>query len=157
MDTEFRSMVAGDKKTAGQKVADFREEYRQILENFRSTKSKAESIALKSGSGARDKLITANQRLDHSTATLEQSRMLVAQTETIGNNIAQDLSKQKETIISAKSKVQETKQFTTDAKGILRMMGRRNVYHKIILFIIILILFGAICVTFYYGFIKSKK
>ena len=157
MDTEFRAMVANDKKAAGAKVTEYREEYRQILENFRNTRSKAESAALKSGSGARDKLINANQRLDHSTATLEQSRMLVAQSEQIGTGIATDLQRQKETLVSAKEKVQETKAFTTDAKGILQIMGRRNVYHKIIMMVIIICLFGAICATFYYGFIANKK
>lgn len=157
MDTEFRSMVAVDKKTAGGKVADYREEYGQIVENFKSAKMKAESQALKAGSGSRDKLLTANQRLDNGTATLEKSRMLVADSENIGNKITSDLENQKETLVSAKTKVQETKQFTTDAKGILRMMGRRNVYHKLIMLTIILILFGAICVTFYYGIIAKKK
>jgi hypothetical protein len=58
--------------------------------------------------------------------------------------------------VDAKGKVQETKQFTTDARGILRMMGRRNVYHKLIMITIILVLFGAIDCTFYYGIIENK-
>lgn len=157
MDTEFRSLVAVDRKTAGGKVAEYREEFKQIVENFRNAKTKAESLALKAGSANRDKLLTANQRLDNSTAALEKSRQLVAESENIGVKIATDLENQKETLISAKTKVQETKQFTTDAKGILRMMGRRNVYHKLIMLTIILILFGAICVTFYYGIIEKKE
>lgn len=157
MDTEFRSMVAMDKKTAGGKVADYREEYKQIVENFRIAKTKAETLALKSGSSNREKLLTSNQRLDNGTATLEKSRQLVAESETIGNKITSDLENQKESLVSAKEKVHETKQFTADAKGILRMMGRRNVYHKLIMLTIILILFGAIVVTFYYGIIEKDK
>ena len=156
MDTEFRSMVPVDKKTAGEKVADYREEYKQIVENFRNAKTKAEGIALKAGSANRDKLLTANQRLDNGTATLEKSRQLIAESEGIGNKITTDLENQKETLMDAKTKVTETKQFTSDAKGILRMMGRRNVYHKLIMLTIILILFGAIVVTFYYGIIEKK-
>lgn len=157
MDTEFRSMIAADKKAAGAKVADYREEYRQILDNFRAARTKAEAAALKAGSANRDKLLTANQRLDNSTAALEQSRMLVADSENIGNKITSDLENQKETLVSAKTKVVETKQFTSDAKGILRMMGRRNVYHKLIMMVIILVLFAAICVTFYYGIIANQQ
>jgi hypothetical protein len=157
MDTEFRSMVATDKKNAGGKVTDYKEEYQQIVVNFRNAKNKAESIALKSGSANREKMLTSNQRLDNGTAGLEKSRQLIAESENIGNKISGDLENQKETLVDAKGKVQETKQFTTDARGILRMMGRRNVYHKLIMITIILVLFGAICVTFYYGIIDSKK
>ena len=157
MDVEFRAMIGPDKKSTSQKVAEFREEYRQLLQNFQTTKHKAETQALTNGPAARQKLITANQRLDQSTQLLEQSRMLVAQTEGVGNVIIDDLALQKETLYGAKGKVEETKQFTLDAKGILKMMGRRAILHKIIMVFIILFLFAMICVVIYYGFMDDKK
>lgn len=157
MDTEWRGLLGSDKKAAGTKVTDYREEYRQIVENFKAARAKAEATALKGGNAAREKLLNANQKLDRSTAALEQSRMLVAQTEGIGSTITTDLESQREVLQSAKNKVQETKQFTYDAKGILKVMSRRNVYHKLILIAIILALFAAIITTGYFGFIKKKK
>jgi vesicle transport through interaction with t-SNAREs protein 1 len=157
MDTEFRGLLGSDKKTAGAKVAEYREEYRQIAENFKAARAKAEAAALKSSNGAREKLLNANQTLDRSTAALEQSRMLVAQTEGIGNTITSDLESQREMLQSAKTKVQETKQFTYSAKGILQVMSRRNVYHKIILIVIILALFAGIITILYFGFIKKQQ
>jgi vesicle transport through interaction with t-SNAREs protein 1 len=157
MDTEFRGLLGSDKKAAGAKVTEYREEYRLIVENFKATRAKAEAAALTSSNGAREKLLTANQKLDRSTAALEQSRMLVAQTEGIGNTITSDLESQREMLQSAKTKVQETKQFTYSAKGVLQVMSRRNVYHKIILICIILALFAGIVTIIYFGFVKKKN
>lgn len=157
MDVEFRSMSAGDKKAASQKVAEYREEYKQLLQTFQQSKHKAESDALKSGPVARNKLITANQRLDQSTATLENSRMLIAQSEATGTVIMQDLSSQKQSLQGAQSKVQETQQFTADAKGVLQTMYRRAIMHNVIMSIIILVLLGVICIVAYYGLIANNN
>jgi hypothetical protein len=150
-------MVGADKKTASQKVTEYREEYQQLIRSFEQTKQKAEATALKSGPVARNKLIAANQKLDQSTATLEKSRMLIAQTEEIGGVIITDLEGQRGQLLTAQSKVQETKQFTVDARGVLRSMGRRAVVHNLCMMFIILILFGVICVIIYYGFIEKNK
>ena len=157
MDVEFRTMMGNDKKSASEKVADYRAEYTQLTKSFQNTKQQAESVALKGGSAARSRLVTANQRLDQSTAMLENSRMLIAQTEETGNVIMSDLGQQKETLQGAQSKVQETKQFTIDAKGVLQLMGRRAIIHNLLMMFIILVLFGVICVIIYYGFIEDDK
>jgi vesicle transport through interaction with t-SNAREs 1 len=157
MDVEFRTMVGNDKKTASQKVSDYRDEYKSLLQTFQKTKQNAESLALKSGSTARTKLMSANQRLDQSTATLESSRQLIAQTENIGSGIIGDLESQSEQLKHASSNTQEIKQFTFDAKLVLRSMGRRAVIHNLCMMFTILVLFGIICVIIYYGFVEKKK
>lgn len=157
MDVEYRLLMGNDKKSASQKVMDYREEYKQLVQSYETSKAKAEKLALQNGSTARNKLISANQRLDQSTATLESSRILLAETEAIGNNIIVDLESQKESLKTANSNVQETKQFTVDAKGILTMMGRRAVIHNVIMILIIILLFAVICVIAYYGFVDKKK
>lgn len=157
MDVEFRTMVGVDKKTASQKVSDYRDEYKQLIQLFQTTKQKAETLALQSGASSRNKLITANQRLDQSTLTLENSRQIIAQTEGIGNTIITDLESQKEQLKHASSNAQEIKQFTFDAKVVLRTMGRRAIIHDLCMMITILVLFGIICVIIYYGFVEKKK
>ncbi len=144
-------------RLASQKVSDYRDEYKQLIQLFQTTKQKAENLALQSGAGSRNKLISANQRLDQSTLTLENSRQIIAQTEGIGNAIVTDLESQKEQLKHATSNAQEIKQFTFDAKGILRSMGRRAIIHNLCMMFTILILFGVICVIIYYGFIRNKK
>jgi vesicle transport through interaction with t-SNAREs 1 len=157
MDVEYRLLVGADKKSASQKVVEYRDEYKQLLQTYEVTKAKAERLALQNGSAARNKLISANQRLDESTATLEKSRIILAETEAIGNGIIVDLESQKESLKAANSNVKETKQYTVDAKVILTTMGRRAVIHNTIMAFIILILFGVICVIGYYGFVEKKK
>eukprot|EP00429_Kryptoperidinium_foliaceum_P122306 CAMPEP_0176330476 /NCGR_PEP_ID=MMETSP0121_2-20121125/76046_1 /TAXON_ID=160619 /ORGANISM="Kryptoperidinium foliaceum, Strain CCMP 1326" /LENGTH=72 /DNA_ID=CAMNT_0017673275 /DNA_START=54 /DNA_END=268 /DNA_ORIENTATION=+ len=72
-------------------------------------------MALKGGPNARSKLLNANQRLDSSTATLEQSRNILYQTENIGDAVITDLESQKEKLVDAREKVKDTKRFTVDA------------------------------------------
>lgn len=156
MDVEFRTMSSVDKRTAQQKVNDYKEEYKQMLQRYQSAKFNAEAQALKGGPSSRTKLLTANQRLDQSTATLEQSRQILAQTEQIGNTILTDMESQKETLQGASEKVKETKQFTLDAKGILRTMGNRAVMHKCCVYFTILILAAVIIVISYCGFINTQ-
>ena len=157
MDVENRMLIGNDKKMVSQKVTEYRDEFKLLTQTYETTRQKAEAIALKSGSSARSKLISANQRLDQSTATLENSRLLIAQTEAIGTTIITDLESQKDSLKAAQSNVQETKQYTVDAKGILISMGRRAVIHNIIMMLIIFILFGVICVVGYYGIVQKKK
>jgi len=133
------------------------QEYKQLLKQFQQSKHQAESDALKSGPAARVKLVTANQRLDKSTATLENSRMLVAQSEATGNVIIEDLTSQKQSLQGAQSKVQETQQFTHDAKGVLKIMFRRAIMHNVIMAVIILVLFGVICIIAYFGLIENDN
>ncbi len=160
MDVEYRNMAGADKRTMTQKVADYKEEYNQLYNNFQAAKRTAEANALKSGgnsAAARNKLLTANQKLDASTAMLESSRNLVHETEGLGNKILGDMESQKETLQSAQEKVKETKSFTDQARQVLRTMGNRAVMHKICVMFTILVLFGAICGLIYYKFIGSGK
>lgn len=156
MDIEFRTMSSADKRSAQQKVSEYKEEYKQLQQHFQSSKFTAESEALKGSPAARTKLLTANQKLDQSTATLEQSRRLVAESEAIGNTIITDMNNQKETLIDAREKVKETKSFTVDARKILRVMSNRAVVHKICVIVTIIALAAGICAITYYGFIAKK-
>lgn len=157
MDVEFRTMSSVEKRSAQQKVTDYREEFRNLTSSFQTAKYQAEAAALKGGSAARSKLLASNQRMDQSTAALEQSRILVGQTEDIGDTIIGDMNRQKEHLTDARDKVKETKEFTVDAKSILRSMGHRAIIHKICVIFTILILLGAIIAVGYYGIIKKGK
>ena len=81
MEIEYRNLGQLDKKSVQGKVNEYKEEYTLLNSRYTQSKFNAESLALKGGNNARNKLLNANQRLDQSTATLEQARMLVAQTE----------------------------------------------------------------------------
>ena len=75
-----------------------------------TAKFEAESVALKKGAtGKRGQLLNANSKLDKSTATLQQSRLLVDETEKIGSATLSDLENQREILVDASGKVKETR------------------------------------------------
>lgn len=154
MEAEFRQISTTEKRTAQQKLTEYNEEFARLQNSYATSKSTAENLAMSKGPAARSKLLNANQRLDESTATLEQTRQLVAQTETIGNTVLTDLGSQKEKLVDAREKVKETKNFTTEARRVLKMMGNRAIMHKIFIFLLIIGLGAAIVATGYYGMSK---
>jgi vesicle transport through interaction with t-SNAREs protein 1 len=155
MDIEFRTMTSSDKRSAQQKVTEYREELKNLQQNYQTSKFNAESIALKSSPAARNKLLTANQKLDQSTATLEQSKQIISQTEKVGETIMTDMENQKEKLMDAKQKVKETRDFTSDARRVLRRMGHRAVLHKIFVYMTILGLAAAIVAVGYFGLVNK--
>jgi vesicle transport through interaction with t-SNAREs 1 len=155
MDVEFKMLSANEKRNCQQKVTDYKSSLRQMQSDFSGAKFKAESLALKGGPNARNKIMTASQKLDSSTATLEQSRNILNQTEQIGDTIIMDLESQKETLVDAREKVKETKRFTVDAKQILRIMSNRALMHKACVMLTIVLLFGAIIGIGYYGIVAK--
>lgn len=156
LEAEFRTMMTGDRRANQAKLTEFKNELNNLHANYSRVKMEAEQDALKNGSTARAKMTAANTKLDQSTKTLESSRMLVAQTEGIGNTIISDLEGQREQLTDAQTKVEETKQYTVDAKQVLKDMHRRAIIHKVLVYVIIVILFGVIVCEIYFGFMKKK-
>jgi vesicle transport through interaction with t-SNAREs protein 1 len=156
MDIEFRSIPSGEKKAVSIKVNEYKEELKQLGISFAQTRRDAEAVAMKAGSVSRAKLVTANQRLDKSTAALEQSRQLIAQSDALGNNILSDMENQKEQLIESKVKVDETIGFTDNAKNVLIAMGNRALRHTACVAFVIILLAGLNGLTIYFTFIDKK-
>ena len=183
MESEFRSMPSADKKSAQQKVkihlsekdfhvspthvciclsqiiqiSGYKEEVNQLKEHFKRTKAEADALALKSGSSSRQKLLTNQQKLDNSTATLEKSRMIIAQTDQIGNETINNMENQKEQLVGAAAKVDETRGYTSDAKDVLTAMANRALRHTACVGLVIVILLGLNVITIYFAFIDKNN
>ena len=158
MDVEHRTVGPQDKRGAQEKVQDYRVEYREMLQKFKTAKHDAELLALRGGAdGSRARLLQANSRLDGSSATLQHSRRLVAQTEEIGNTVLTDMGNQREVLMAADEKVEETRGFTAQAKGVLKMMSNRAYYHKLCIYAWIVVLFIAIVSIIYFGFVAPDE
>ena len=156
MDIEFRTMPSVEKNNISVKLNEYKEEFKLLNQNFLRTKDEAESLAIKNGSASKAKLISANQKLDNSTATLEQSRQIIAQTDMLGNVIINDMENQKETLIGASAKVDETIGFTANAKTLLITMGNRAIRQTFCVGTVIMILAGLIGVVIYFAFIEPN-
>ena len=94
--------------------------------------------------GQRDRLDATSARLDGTTATLHAARQQVAETEGIATGVSDNLRSQREQLLNAHGRVRETTQYTQDARDVLKAMGRRAITNKIVLWLIILALLGAI-------------
>ena len=119
MDVEFRTMSSIEKRSTQQKVNDYKEEMKGLQRQFWDAKAKKESALRGTTSDSRNKLLTTNEKLDQSTATLEQTRVILAQTDNIGTTIISDLESQKEKLQSSKETVKETKSFTMEVRSIV--------------------------------------
>lgn len=158
LDVEFRTMSSIEKRNTQQKVNGYKEELKNLQQQYATCRSQIESSMLKGGvtaTGDRSKLVSANERLDQSTAILENSRQIIAETENIGTSIISDMESQKEKLGSAKQNVQDTHSITEKAKGILRSMYSRAVSHKVGVAVTMVLLFGAIVGVGYEAFIAN--
>ena len=100
-----------------------------------------------------------NKLLEDSVAqqqeALEKSRQVIAQTDALGNTIINDMENQKETLIDAQMKVDETRGFTSNAKDVLVAMGNRALKHTACVALVILILMGLNGLIIYFAFVKK--
>ena len=138
-------------------ISGYKEEVNQLKEHFKRTKAEADALALKSGSSSRQKLLTNQQKLDNSTATLEKSRMIIAQTDQIGNETINNMENQKEQLVGAAAKVDETRGYTSDAKDVLTAMANRALRHTACVGLVIVILLGLNVITIYFAFIDKNN
>lgn len=132
--------------------ADF-EMLRRDLDGARQRATRSALLAESAGAPRDERSQRAHESMMRATQSLEESRRIVAETEEIGEATMGDLRGQREQLINAQERVDETHQFTGEAQRLLRSMGRRECQHKCVLVFIILVLMTANILTLYYLFI----
>lgn len=70
-------------------------------------------------------------------------------------SILQDLHGQRETLLNARDNLHGVDDNITKSRKILSIMARRAMQNKLIMAGVILLLFGSICLIFYFKFIKK--
>ena len=95
----------------------------------------------------------AASSLSRSTQLLEDSMRKIGETEVIGDAVASNMESQRAQLINASDKVHEMRGFTSDARAILRSMGRRAIMEKCVLITIIIVLIISIILVVYYRFL----
>lgn len=138
-----------------QRLDDYKDEYTQLIKKYKLVKGNAETRAANGQSGRRAQLMAGNQKLDQSTSVLENSRKILYDTEKLGDTVLSDLESQREKLLSAQEKVQDTTTITFSAKNVLRQMGNRAIREKICIIFTILVLLIVIGVILYYGAYKK--
>lgn len=145
MQIEANNMPPGVKPRFTEKAREFHLLYTETSEKFKRAKMKAEQMASANdhgGNSQRAKLLQTNKKLDNSSVLIQDSMRLVDDSERKGGEIMTDLSKQREVLESAKTKVEDTRGITEKARDLLKYISNRALKHKICVGILIIVLLG---------------
>lgn len=104
-----------------------------------------------------EKLVSQMATLNDTTNMLNSTQQLLSSTEAVGSTVLSTLGSQREQLLNANKNVRETKSVTGQAKVLLRNMGRRAVYNKIFLYVVILALAAANGCIIWFQYLKPSK
>ncbi|GFR98688.1 vesicle transport through interaction with t-SNAREs-like protein 1B, partial [Elysia marginata] len=90
-------------------------------------------------SSNRAKLFQGHQSLQRTSESIARSHQIAAETDQIGVEIIDELGTQRETIIRARDRLEETDVNLGRSRGILKSMARRVTTDKLILAVIIVV------------------
>eukprot|EP00553_Chaetoceros_curvisetus_P005986 CAMPEP_0204621936 /NCGR_PEP_ID=MMETSP0717-20131115/7594_1 /ASSEMBLY_ACC=CAM_ASM_000666 /TAXON_ID=230516 /ORGANISM="Chaetoceros curvisetus" /LENGTH=183 /DNA_ID=CAMNT_0051636501 /DNA_START=131 /DNA_END=682 /DNA_ORIENTATION=+ len=88
----------------------------------------------RNNSAARQHLLNTSNTLHSQNSTLENARRVMADTEEVALEITEELSRNRETIESAHSRVRGVSSLTNRARRVLVSMQRREVQQKMVLY-----------------------
>ncbi|KAE8352374.1 t-SNARE [Aspergillus coremiiformis] len=100
----------------------------------------------------RQQLLSGTDRLERSSARLQESQRVALETEDIGRNTLADLNRQRETIMHTRSNLQQSEGYVDTSIKTLRGMARRMATNRIITIAIITVLILLIIAVIYSKF-----
>jgi vesicle transport through interaction with t-SNAREs protein 1 len=165
MTIESRSIDDKDIKADCQKVVRVAKgNQANLVEDVKAVQNRVErqsllrtSVDLEAGvstgknSAAREHLLKTNSALQSQNSTLDKARRVMAETEDVALEITEELSRNRETIESAHSRVRGVNILTNQARRVLMNMQRRDTQQRMIIYGIFVGMF--IAVLFLFGFI----
>jgi vesicle transport through interaction with t-SNAREs 1 len=159
MEVEVQNMISTDKQYNERKLHGYAGELKQLRDVYKELRNKSNIVSQKNDATSmkRRALLDANDRLDKSTKSIQKSQFSVNDSEQVGYVIIADLESQREKLTSAGTNVDETKGITNSARRVLNQISNRVLMQKLSLLALILILFCAIWLLFYYGILSRKK
>jgi Snare region anchored in the vesicle membrane C-terminus len=159
MEVEVQDMISTDKQYNQRKLDGYAGELKQLRDVYKELRNKSNIVSQKNDATSikRRALLDANDRLDKSTKSIQKSQFSINDTEQVGYVIIADLESQREKLTGAGINVDETKGITHSARRVLNQISNRVLMQKLSLLVLILILFCAIWLLFYYGILSRKK
>lgn len=165
---EARSVAPSKKRELTGRIRSYRSELQTLRRDLEGAQSRGERGALMGGrtgddaisresKSQRGRISEATARMDRSTAVLEDTRRTIMETEEVGVGIMGNLHEQRETLLRAHDKVKETNRLTTRARKVLSNIQRRACYNQALLWLVIVLLLGAIGAVVYFFFIADNN
>ncbi len=113
-DATTRKQLRDRMKESEDDIKSLKSEYQRAQENASrvSLMGRGNDSAIAPGADHRDRLLAVNQKNESSTTRLDDTNRLVRETEEIGVNIMDNMQSQRETLLKAKDKANETNQYT---------------------------------------------
>lgn len=102
--------------------------------------ARAEAGGDPASSAQRDRLLSANDTLKKTGDRIKEGKKALLETEELGANILQDLHKQREVIVNARSTLANTDEDIGRSRRILSSMAKRAMQNKVMLGAIIMCL-----------------
>lgn len=131
-----------------------------LRDDYNSTRQTAEREALIGSGGYGDRggngnehrarLLQTNDNIQSQNNTLDRARRVMSETEDVAMEITSELGRNREKIESAHNRVFEVSGMTNQARRLIMSMSRREVQQKLIIYVVGMILIGAIVFVIYY-------
>mmetsp|Transcript_17589 Transcript_17589/g.27398 ORF Transcript_17589/g.27398 Transcript_17589/m.27398 type:complete len:216 (-) Transcript_17589:224-871(-) len=128
-----------------------------LRDDYNNAKQEAEREALidssQSGldSDHRARLLSTNERIGAQNDTLDHARRVMAETEDVALEITTELGRNREKIESAHGRVFEVSGMTNQARRLIMNMSRREVQQKLAIYVVAMLLLGAVLFIIYYS------
>merc|ERR1711916_35899 len=105
--------------------------------------------------GQRGRILDAHDTLNCMTQRVENLHRVAADSEAIGREILSDLGTQRETLLRARDRLDDTDENLGRGNRILKGMARRAITNKVVMITIIIVLLGLIGLTAYMRFFRK--
>jgi len=166
MDLEVRGMSSGDKPKFSGRLKTYKDEVTRMEGDLRKAKiafsdqetARAELLAGDDGAHSEDqrsRLLDNSEKMERSSRRLDGGLRMCIETEEIGNDILQNLERDRETITRTRERVRGTDGNLGKSSRILTGMMRRIIQNRILLIFICLMILTVIVVVIYFA-VKGK-
>jgi vesicle transport through interaction with t-SNAREs protein 1 len=159
MEIEVRSQDGPTRIQLGDKLALYRKAQKNQQADFESAKAKASKEALMGGGGVsgdqrsleQDRLLGVNDKLYRQNEMILSAQRTVFETEEVGADIVNELSRNREKIESAQERARDFIGTADSARRLIGSMQRRESQHKFLMYALLFSLLVALCAGIYYA------
>lgn len=167
MDLEVRGMAFDDKSKFSGRLKTYKDEVARMEGDLRKAKiafsdqeaARADLLAGDDGAHSEDqrsRLLDNSEKMDRSSRRLDGGLRICVETEEIGNEILQNLERDRETITRTRERIRATDSNLGKSSRVLTGMMRRIIQNRIMLAVVCLVILAVIGLVIYYS-AKPKK
>ena len=160
MEIEVRSQGGGAKKELVEKISMYKRSLKKYRGDFATQKNRLNRGTLMSGADGpalgksaeqRQRLLDTNDKLERQNEAILNAQRTVAETEEVGIEITEELSRNRERIQASRDRLGEFTGITDSARRMIGSMQRRSMQSKFFIAGVMVIIVIAISLGIYYG------